>query len=388
MIINRAKGGSGWGVQPVALGAPIATLGISAGNCALNGAQYRCAEVGSDSTANAANLVPDAGVSDLGPRFFLPSLNVEPQFPNALSPAQLSSLTIRPLQGLGMGFAATNAVANTTTLTRSNVLGMLTGTYDTWNRIDGTAAGVTVCRRVPGSGTQASYNWYMNNFPCGLGVATGASGGNDPLRMIDSAGGLTANAGTTANPDILNYDANSITVVENSSSGEVRGCLAAANNGGVHNFNDETGRKVRITFPAGAKAIGVLSLDSAGQENGWAFRNAQGAGTFNVTTQASTGGPNTGAAPSQANMKNGAYDFVAEVTGQFRTSVLSGDKLTLTNALFDRLADATILAGISNVGVRNANMGLPVGVNLPNISNANVMLGFRGGNQCAPMAPQ
>jgi hypothetical protein len=111
MIINRAKGGSGWGVQPVALGAPIATLGISAANCVLNGGIYRCGEVGSDSSANPANQVPDAGVSDVAPRFFLPPLNVEPQFPSALTPAQLASLTIRPLQGLGMGVVATTAVA-------------------------------------------------------------------------------------------------------------------------------------------------------------------------------------------------------------------------------------------------------------------------------------
>jgi hypothetical protein len=219
-------------------------------------------------------------------------------------------------------------------------------------------------------------------------VATGASVGPDPLRMTDSSGGLTLNAGTAANPDILAYDAAGVTIVENSSSGEVRGCLAAANNGGSHTFSDETGRRVRITFPAGVRAIGNLSLDSAGQENGWAFRNMNGAGTFNVVTQALSGGPGTGTAPSQANMKNGGYDFIAEVTGQYRTAVLSGDKLTLTNTLFDRLADATILAGISNVGVRNANMGLPVGVNLPNIANSNVMLGFRGGNQCAPVVPQ
>jgi hypothetical protein len=65
------------------------------------------------------------------------------------------------------------------------------------------------------------------------------------------------------------------------------------------------------------KAIGTLSLDSYGREDGWTFRHMDGAGTFNALTQTSSAGA-TGLAPSKANLINGLYDYVVEVSMQGR----------------------------------------------------------------------
>jgi hypothetical protein len=410
-IENRAQGGSVFGVNPVARAQPIENMPISAAVCpTIVGNIYRCA-----APAAGTNLeVPDAGVSDIAPKFFLDPLNVE-SGATQLTTAEAARLRVQALQGLAMGIVATNAVPNTTVFTRQNYLGLLSGSYGSWDQIDAAlpAQGVVVCRRVNGSGTQASYNWFFNNFPCGIGVTTGTSTAANPLTMPDSSGGLAINDGTVANPDILTYDAAGITIVENSSSGQVRGCLQAANNGGVHNFTDGAGRNVRVTFPAGGGvlAIGNLSLDSAGNENGWTFRTLGGAGTVNVVTQTTSAGA-TGVAPLKTNLKSGAYEFVSEVTGQYRfvntprfdnntiiIPALSGDKLTLTQEFFDRLADAATLNGISSVGTRNANIALPSPINSPTdaVIGFNVANGSRGGldaatsrpagNICAPIVP-
>ncbi|MCU0974129.1 MAG: hypothetical protein MUF80_09290, partial [Burkholderiales bacterium] len=231
-IENRAQGGSVFGVNPVARAQPIENMPISAAVCpTIVGNIYRCA-----APAAGTNLeVPDAGVSDIAPKFFLDPLNVE-SGATQLTTAEAARLRVQALQGLAMGIVATNAVPNTTVFTRQNYLGLLSGSYGSWDQIDAAlpAQGVVVCRRVNGSGTQASYNWFFNNFPCGIGVTTGTSTAANPLTMPDSSGGLAINDGTVANPDILTYDAAGITIVENSSSGQVRGCLQAANNGGVH----------------------------------------------------------------------------------------------------------------------------------------------------------
>ncbi len=128
-------------------------------------------------------------------------------------------------------------------------------------------------------------------------------------------------------------------------------------------------------------------------------------------TQTTSAGA-TGVAPLKTNLKSGAYEFVSEVTGQYRfvntprfdnntiiIPALSGDKLTLTQEFFDRLADAATLNGISSVGTRNANIALPSPINSPTdaVIGFNVANGSRGGldaatsrpagNICAPIVP-
>ena len=398
-IDNRARGGSVFGVNPVARAEAIENMEISATNCpTIISGIYRC-----NTPVTGTNLqVPDAGVSDVAPRFFLDPLNVE--FGSTqLTPAEGAVLEVQPLQGLGMGIVATSNVPNTTVFTRSNYLKLLNGVVFDWNKINGAipaGTGVVVCRRANGSGTQTSYNWYMNNFPCGSGVVSGASGAPNPLTMADSSGGYERFSGTAADPDIVFADPAGVTVLENSSSGNVRDCLTKAFSGGVHTFLDGEGRTVTVDFGAGGfYGMGVLSLDSYGRGGtAWSFRNLNGAGTYDVnrtTGAVTTAGPGTGVAPSKANLLSTAYDFVAEVTGQYRkvtvsgVPALSGDKLDLTKQLFNGLASASILNGVSAPAVVAANVGLPgVGGNV--LGGTNVAEAKRGGsagagNICAPL---
>lgn len=326
LFIKRSKGGSVAGVNPVARAQRIETIDVS--NCTGVGTKaspFNCGVLGLDpgvanhGTEANAGLVPDFGVSDVEPAMFAEPYNTENDTP-ALSQTEVARLSVVPLNQLMMGLVATNQVPLTTHLSRSTYGAMLNNQIQTWDKVDPSLSGdVAVCRRVEGSGTQTSYNWFFGNFPCG-----GNEGGSQaPARMSDSYGYKVSGSGTLADPYIIDPSAG-YTVVENSGSGDVRACLTAANAGTDYSFkawdsDEQKENNFRVLFSASGpmKAVGILSLDSYGRESGWTFRNLDGAGSFNAATQAASTGA-TGVSPSKANLINGKYDFVVEVSMQGR----------------------------------------------------------------------
>jgi hypothetical protein len=399
MLVKRSRGGSVWGVNPVARAQRIATLDISAGTCVLNGSAYRCSTKGIDpglpgyADASNAGEVSDFGVSDVEPAMFKSTLNVE-FGQNQLSNAETARLNVKPANVLMMGMVATNAVPATTTLSRAAYGAMLSGNYQDWSQIDPTLntgnTQVIVCRRVQGSGTQTSYNWYFNNFPC----QSSFGGSVAPKRMSESASGIVSGTGTPADPFIIDPTVG-FTVVENSGSGNVRDCLSRANSRTDHTITGDDGKTYRIKFSNSAdpfRAIGVLSGDSASSanpdQNGWSFRYLDGAGVFNINTQAHvSGSADKGIAPSKQNLIDGKYDFAVELTFQNRKvavtndhgdniAALAGVKLAFVNEFVKRAGDPAF----------NAN---PWVAALPPTfdptTSANVAKGTRFGNTCSPL---
>jgi ABC-type phosphate transport system substrate-binding protein len=336
LFIKRSAGGSVFGVNPVARAQRVTTINVN--NCTgtgtgTKGNPFTCAVVGTDPgepnhalPANAG-LVPDFGVSDVEPAMFQDPFNTENDAP-ALAPAEVARLSVTPLNQIMMGIAATNQVPATTVLTRSAYGAMLNGQITTWDQVDPTLSGdVAVCRRVEGSGTQTSYNWFFGNFPC----SANEFGSVAPARMTDSFGWKATGTGTVADPYEIDPSAG-YTVVENSSSSNVRSCMTAANNGTDYNFaafDPEEGKtnNFRVTFTKSGpmKAIGVVSLDSYASTSGWSFRHLDGAGTFTGGTQTSSAGA-TGIAPSKANLINGRYDFVVELSIQGRNVAVTNEQ--------------------------------------------------------------
>lgn len=371
LFIKRSKGGSGFGVAPVARGQRIETIDVT--NCATGSGTsadpYVCGTIGLDPGTAGANtnantgMVPDFGVSDVEPNMFQEPYNTENDAP-ALSPVETSRLTAKPVYQLIETMVATDALPATTVLTRANYGAIMSNQIQTWDKVDPSLSGdVAVCRRVEGSGTQTAYNWYFNHFPC----ATAANGATGPVRMTDSYGwkydtaagyGLpdsngnaaTGVAGSATNPYVIEAAAG-FTVIENSGSGDVRNCLTAANNGSNYYFaswdpeEQKTNYFVATFANSGPmKAIGVLSLDSYNKENGWHFRMMNGAGTFNAATQTASAGA-TGTAPSKANLLNGNYDFEVEQSMQYRntgTTNEQGDSAPAISGLEKAFADELI----------------------------------------------
>jgi hypothetical protein len=234
-----------------------------------------------------------------------------------------------------------------------------------------------VCRRVPGSGTQTSYNQYYHNWPCGSGNIT-QDGTLSEKRMYDSAGYGVGSLGTgdgSSAANAIGIDASTgFTVLENSSSGNVRTCLTNANNGTAYTFQDEAGFFHRVTFGSAKKAIGVLSLDSKGGSGyavSWNFLNLNGV------------------APEQANLISLQYPFHFELSMQYNNSrfgTLSTEQQTFINEFIKRGGDPAILAAISNVNVRDAVAAVPVNYTVG--SHAKVMKGTRFANSCRAVQPQ
>ncbi len=425
-FIKRSAGGSVWGVNPVARDEFVRVLDVknTTGNCSVT-APRTCPLIGAD---GVAGLKPTFGVSDVSPKMFKSPLNVEwdkvaGTTVSQLSASETNALTIKAANTLMMGIVATDVVPATTNFTRSVYGDLLrSGGYADWSQVDPalTAPGgpleakpqVVVCRRVPGSGTQTSYNWFFGGFPCTLGAQVGAQHA-EPKRMGDSAGfdidgdgtpgdqsgaGGVQDGASKATAYALDVTAG-MTVIENLGSGNVRECMEKAQNGGVYTFQDETDKWFKVDFGTGGYgAVGVLSVDSldsrpkspaapdacnatTGQTVcGWSFRNLDGAGTYVDNNPASglsivQAGPGTGIAPSKANLTDGKYDFAAELTFQYVTSKLAGSPVTKS------FVDELITAVSQPAGNTQAWVAaLPPASLTPNTAKAS-----RGGNQCGPL---
>jgi len=353
LFIKRSKGGSVYGVDTVARAQRVETLDFN--NCtaltvsASQPYSWSCGTKGIDpgvaghETAANTGLVADFGVSDVEPAMFQEPYNTENGQP-ALSTAEVGRLSNKPVNQVMMGLVTTNAVSAATHISRAQYGAMLAGKLADWSQVDGSADPVVVCRRVNGSGTQSSYNWFFTGFPCNN--ASAGSADTPPASADNSFGFDGAHAGTAADPFIIDPTAG-LTIVENSGSGDVRNCLKAAQNGTDFTVTGSNNKVYKVLFSSvggPSKAIGVLSLDSYNNANaagsGFSFRHLDGAGTFNGATQTSSAGA-TGIAPSKQNLLDGKYDFVVEVSMQARNA-------TVTNANGD------VVAPITSDAVKNA----------------------------------
>ncbi|MFH1869381.1 MAG: hypothetical protein ABIK82_01360 [Pseudomonadota bacterium] len=392
LFIKRSTGGSVFGVNPVARAEALAILKVDAGVCSNvsvpAGYNYKCPVVGVDpgvGTPTGEELVADFGVSDVGPALFKEPYNVE-FGKTQLSPAEVAGMTVTQVNTLAMGLAVTNAIPDTTYISRAIYGAMLSGNIGDWTQVDAAlapAAGtqVVVCRRVPGSGTQTSYNWFFNNFPCATNSIAG-SGNTQPTRMSDSASGIVSGSGISTDPYVIDPSAG-YTVLENSSSGNVADCMTKAAGGGVHTFKDEEGKSYSVNFGTGGYgAVAVLSVDSLGKSsnasNKWSYRSLDGAGMYydsdagTAVVPASTG---NGVHPSKDNLIEGKYEFAAELTMQYRND-LAGLKKDFADFFIARAGDPAF----------NTNpwvAALPPAYDPT--TTANVAKGTRFGNMCAPL---
>jgi hypothetical protein len=441
-LINRARGGSVFGVNPVAKDQLIDAMLVSAAGCTvrttnlisgLTGVNqwYTCPESGTnDNPANAGAQRPDFGVSDVAPFMFKAPFNVELGAAE-LSTGQLAGLTSRVSSGLMFGVTATNSVPSNLYIGRQIYGQLISGFVRDWTQLRPSLTGsnqVVVCRRVPGSGTQATYNWYFQAFPSAVGAALP----NSPTIAVeaDSAG----YPGTIPASGNIVVDASAgFTVIENPSSGNVRTCLQTAQNGGTYTINklfrdptctaagvggcfqpeDGLGlvrtRTFEYRFPAAGapyKAVGNLSLDSSGQENGWTFRALEGGtGTLAISVPADTlppvfsanGADPFAVGPTRGNLVEGTYDFVGEITYQYVTTKFNGfaqAKRDFISDFITRSGDPAVLNAIQGVqGVRAAYCSLPTNGFAPTLDaqgvvTNNVCRADRAGNQIGPMIRQ
>jgi hypothetical protein len=282
---KRDAGGSGVGVYPVSNGTPIDFI---------DPASCTGPASGTGTCTTLFLKAADGGVSDVEPALFGAILNTPPESSGASVGSQLTSQPInQTIFGLAVTqnlYAALQAEQGLTAAQRPNISQaaagqMLRSNFLTdpvsWKVLlpNASAAAqnsqVTICRRVNGSGTQASANRFFLEYPFNSGADM------QPL----TAGDSTVFAHGTA--------ANQLFVVENSATADSRNCMTAANT-------------------AGGFALGHISLENA-ETAAWKFVKVGGQ------------------EPSRDEAKAGRYAYFFESTGQIFNGAPANVKSFLTS---------------------------------------------------------
>lgn len=409
IIVNRARGGSVWGVNPVARGAAIENLAVTTASCTAgsgtSGAPFLCNTL--------VDTVPDAGVSDVAPKLFDDVFNTEgePAEPK-LTTAELSSLAAEPIYGLAFGIPVTDNLP-LFFLNKAIVSSIMSGGVSTWDQVDASlpADDVLICRRVNGSGSQAVANLYYGNYPCGAG---NAPVDRDAVPTFDQVSRTFVVEGGTGG----------LNVIENSSSGNVRTCLDRAFDAsalpfvadgvatpGTFTINPATnvgswsgtvGYTTYVTAdragnPAGValrngrahKAIGVLSMDSLPNSTAsskWTFRSLNGAGETTYTAAAGavpafTTNTGTGVFPDKASYTNGSWDQQGWISFNLPSRTTGNKRALATNFVNAAKAPAVLAAQVNLAFAAASVPGTPDPTNTGNVLRA----GYPLNDQCAPL---
>ena len=399
IIINRARGGSVQGVNPVARGQAIESLNVTVASCtAGSGVAFTC---------GLNTRVPDAGVSDVAPALFDALYNTEgePAEP-ALDAAELASLTATPIYGLAFGLPMTRNLP-LFNINKSAVSAIMTGNVGTWNAVNASlpADDILVCRRVNGSGTQAVSNLYYGNYPCDTATRLNAPADRTSGAAWNGVNGFVVEGGTGA-----------LNVVENSTSGNVRDCMNNAQDATAKPFNaaavpgtlsadgktivgavgytgyvtgDRAGNPVAVQFRDGMahKAVGVLSMDSLSSStttSKWSFRALDGAGEITWTGAIGTAPVTTGTGrlPTLANLVDGTWDQQGWISFNVPATT-TGNKAALAADFVTAAQDPAILQGLT--GLRYAAASVPGTVDTSPLGGQVLRAGYVNGDQCAPL---
>lgn len=341
LINKRSAGGSGKGVQVVADGVAIEAMNINNGNCVNTGSnQWNCSIAGGIATGDLFNKVSTAGISDVEPGMF-----VSPNVPDGdlpITPEQIAKMDVTSMNAVVFGVPLTENLyralqfaqglnsslddeANMPSLTSAQVNGLITGKIKKWDQllVNGIPltqlAGVTaptsdtfgpnvvgplvhMCRRVPGSGTQAQMNAVFANTPCTEGVL-------QPARA--------ANSNPFTGPMIQ----------ENSGSGDLTTCLA-----------DQ--------LAAGHWALGVQSLEKV--DASFRFPKIDGV------------------APTLKNVADNKYKDWVETTIQWRNAANagpSGDKLAILQTIAKDASTPDTIATLNAAFVHGFGTGAYLALN-------------------------
>lgn len=367
MIHKRSAGGSAWGVGPVAAAnandRKIQQMVIagncgagSVGNVTINGVSTRVWSCNKAITEEAPTT--DAGISDVEPAMFSKISNLIPigaaygtvsgdpgTFPvpqqdiDSLTVVGMSSVTfgvpvtknLRDALQLAQGkTVGSDAPADMPSLSKEQITSLFTGAVGTWNNfkvLDNATStwvglnqltGVTVpatarvniCRRVPGSGTQAQFNALFLNDGCAEGALT-VRADNTP------SSGITGGTGVTTQPI-----GSGVVVHENNGSGDLDSCLNNLQDGNIW-------------------GIGLQSLEKGSDKYRFVAID--------------------GVAPTLQNVATNKYWDWAANSIQWRTDAVTGDKLTILSKIAAEISNPTDLAALNatfNPRITGANVGL------------------------------
>ncbi|MEZ5500756.1 MAG: hypothetical protein R3E77_15185 [Steroidobacteraceae bacterium] len=333
-----SSGGSGNGVNPLIDNSQLTFTRESATSVCTNAAMPVIAGFtnGTDHTGctnpSTSNVIPQIGFSDVEPKLITTPARAGALVANGANQLVFGipvSLNLyRELQA-NQGLVADDEYINMPTLSSTTVASLFTGSIIDWSQLANNAGAslaagsVKICRRVNTSGSQATTEVHFLRNRC-----TTSANNTKPMLPNDAAG--TGTADPTFNLG---------NVYAGSGSGDVRDCLAVANDNGF-------------------RAVGLLSMEC--QPENASCNIASTVGKFRFVKI-------DGAAPTLVDTVSGRYSYVAEQSIN-RAGGLSGDPLTLYNKLLALMSDPAVLAQI-NAGFRftfgdSGLLGVPDGATL------------------------
>lgn len=351
LVYKRDLGGSVQGVAPIALNAAIDHMRVDNSCIPTATPVFNDIQLPNYTCGNTSRRVSDAGISDLEPRFFNATINLQDNEPGnpesgAQTPVDVLGLEVKPLiqgifgvavnlrayralqasQGLSPDDSDANRPSVSTTWVRAALTASLSATNISrrgWGLLIKPAVDasvhtktVNICRRQPGSGTQAISNLYFAQDPCHDSTARA-------LRQSSAAAPKHAATGGT-------YIVN-----EGASTAFVERCLGST-----------------VEDIEGAYGLGLLSLENnplaLGGDKKYRFVKLDGA-------QALRYDPST-----ERGAIIGDYDLVYEATLQYNPAnrYLSPDKLAFLDALLNRLPRPWSLAA-ADPDVQQGTMAPP-----------------------------
>lgn len=270
-------------------------------------------------TSQTKRADTEVGVSDVEARKFTAAFENIPTA--AIVPAEWKNfnpniLVSTPIFATVFGVAATDvAIANgITDLSHDQLAALLSGEIATWDQLGfpALAGDVRVCRRTPGSGTQATFNQRVSGRGCGSPSYA------QETAIADEAGFFP-------------------TIDENNTTSAVKKCLVDHNT-------------------AGRSAIGIMSLENRTDEAGWDIIEVDGVDVWNA---AGVGDTKDGAVDNVLEDKviSGEYPLYVESTVQFRPG-LAGDQKAFHDLIRDKsgLPSITLnLPGIISLASQKPN---------------------------------
>ncbi|MGH8551372.1 MAG: hypothetical protein ACRERU_22740 [Methylococcales bacterium] len=348
---KRSAGGSALGVNPIVENTAIDALAINNGNCARVGTtnEWLCA------INNAGDLiqrVSTAGVSDVNPELFF-SINTPQGFNPVNHNTVRNTIDVTSAAALVFGIPVTTSLRDALqevqinagrlaagcigqnneacmpSLSTNQISSLLWGSVNHWDQTrvpDSTGTlmpftqalatvappgrrQVAICRRVPGSGTQAQANAKFLHRPCS-GFAL------NPAVAANSTDTGAIHSNPTTGP----------IVIENSGSGDVALCL--------NDFNNGTNLSGNNPDLQSRWAIGVQSTENnASLTDNYRFIKVDGV------------------APTIRNAANGTYLDWVELTYQWQkpgqSNAPNANQLAILEAISTNAAGPTILGPLN-----------------------------------------
>jgi len=254
--------------------------------------------------------------------------------------SQLAALSVKTLSAVTYGIPVTlnlrNAlqaaegktvgsdnIADMPSLSKAQIASIMTGSVSSWNRFKvrdpatNTAVGldmlsalsingiptpatpkINICRRAPGSGTQAQFNAQFLGAGCGSVAYANAVSDNTPWSAVTNAASFSGPVGV---PTVMVHD--------NIKASDVDNCLSSMQNSNIW-------------------AVGIQSLEY---------------GNANYRFIAIDG-----VSPTIKNVGLTRYWDWAANTIQWRGSEISGDKLTILNRVSDEISKPTSIASLNS----------------------------------------